>query len=180
MAGVWSTILDYERCVACGIFCNFFTNMGQPLWAHGEGTVMSSKVDQNVSYDISTFSKKTDQKLISSEDAFYFHKAAVMGYNIFNSEQRVFILPPLSMKDAVKQRRRWLWGQLRILNQKLLPLPNRLRLGAIGFSGLWLYSIATIGLPLKYLGLINIPNYILPLTFVTLSCVVWNEILHYR
>jgi hypothetical protein len=169
--GVWNTMLDYERCVACGIFCNFFTNMGQPLWAHGEGTCMSSKVDLNVSYDISGFTHNTKEKLISSEDAFYFHKAAVMGYSIFNSEKRVYIMPPLSLSDAVKQRRRWLWGQLRILTQKMLPLPNRLRLSVIGFSGLWLYSIATIGLPLKYLGIINIPSILLPLTFVTL--LVW-------
>src|SRR5208283_3411056 len=102
--GVWNTIIDYERCVACGIFCNFFTNLGQPLWAHGEGTVISSKVDQNVSYDISSFVKNPKEKLISSEDAFYFHKAFALGFNIYNSEERVIILPPLSMGDAVKQR----------------------------------------------------------------------------
>jgi len=177
VTGIWNTILDYERCVACGIFCNFFTNMGQPLWAHGEGTIMSSQVDQNVSYDISTFAPSTKQKLISSEDAFYFHKASVMGYNIYNSEERVFILPPLSVKDAVKQRRRWLWGQIRILNQKLLPLPNRLRLALVGFSGLCLYSIATIGLPLDYLRVIQIPSLLFPLTFVAL--LIWFGIRAY-
>ena len=71
-------------------------------------------------------------------------------------------MPPLSFDDAIKQRRRWLWGQLRILNQKLLPLPNRLRLGVIGFSGLWLYTIATIGIPLKYLGIIEYPGLFSP------------------
>ena len=177
VSGTWSTIIDYERCVACGIFCNFFTNMGQPLWAHGEGTCMSSKVDQTVSYDISTFTHNKNLKLISSEDAFYFHKAAATGYSIYNSEERVFILPPLTLADAVIQRRRWLWGQLRLLNQKLLPLPNRLRLGVIGFSGLWLYSVATIGLPLHYLGIIHIPGILLPLTFVTM--LVWFGIRAY-
>jgi hypothetical protein len=171
VAGIWSTIVDYERCVACGIFCNFFTNIGQPLWAHGEGTVMSSKVDQNVSYDISGFTKNTKEKLISSEDAFYFHKAAVLGFDVFNSEEKVFILPPLSMGDAVKQRRRWLWGQWAILRQKMLPLPNRLRLGLIDFSGLWLYFIGMLGLPLRYLGVIYIPSMLLPLIFGTL--VIW-------
>ena len=177
VSGTWSTIIDYERCVACGIFCNFFTNLGLPLWAHGEGTCMSSKVDQTVSYDISAFTKKPGLKLISSEDAFYFHKAAVMGFTIYNSEERVFVLPPLTLGDAVKQRRRWLWGQLRLLNEKMLPLPNRVRLAAIGFSGLWLYSIATIGLPLHYLGLMSIPGILLPLTFVTL--IVWFGIRAY-
>jgi len=166
--GVLSTILDYERCVACGIFCNFFTNLGQPLWAHGEGTVMSSKVDQEVSYDVSSFNPKTNQKLALSEDAFYFHKAACLGYNIFNSEEKVTILPPLDLNDALKQRRRWLWGQLRILNQKLLPLSNRVRLAVVGFSGLWLYSVAILGLPLAYFHVINIPSILYPLTGISL------------
>ncbi|HYA77624.1 MAG TPA: glycosyltransferase family 2 protein [Verrucomicrobiae bacterium] len=169
--GFWSTVIDYERCVACGIFCNFFTNLGQPLWAHGEGTVMTSKVDQNVSYDISDFTHNTKEKLISSEDSFYFHKAAVLGYTIFNSEERVFIMPPLTLGDAVKQRRRWFWGQVAILNQKMLPLSNRLRLTVIGFSGLWLYSIGMLGLPLYYLGGISLPGIILPLTISAL--VIW-------
>ena len=141
--------------------------MGKPLWAHGEGTVMSSKVDQNVSYDISELTTHTEEKLISSEDVFYFHKAALMGYNVFNSEEQVLILPPLSFKDAIKQRRRWLWGQIRILNQKMLPLSNRLRLGAISFTGLLLYFVAIIGLPLNYLGVIHIPAAILPFTIGT-------------
>ena len=167
--GVWSTIIDYERCIACGIFCNFFTNMGRPLWAHGEGTCMSSEVDQNVSYDISCFTHNTKDKLISSEDTFYFHKASVMGYSIFNSEERIFIMPPLTFNDAIKQRRRWLWGEVRILNQKMLPFSNRLRLALIGFSGLWLYSIAIIGLPLDYFGIIHIPAILLPFTIATLG-----------
>jgi hypothetical protein len=171
VAGVWSTIIDYERCVACGIFCNFFTNLGQPLWAHGEGTVMSSKVDQNVSYDISGFTKNTKEKLISSEDAFYFHKAAVLGFDIFNSEERVFILPPLSMADAVKQRRRWFWGQWALLRQKMLPLPNRVRLGVLGFSGLWFYFIGMLGLPLRYFGVIDMPGVLFQL--IIASLVVW-------
>jgi hypothetical protein len=171
VAGVWSTIIDYERCVACGIFCNFFTNLGQPLWAHGEGTVMSSQVDQNVSYDISSFVKNPKEKLISSEDAFYFHKAAVMGFDIYNSEERVFILPPLTMGDAVKQRRRWFWGQWTLLSQKMLPLGSRLRLGVLGFSGLWLYFIGMLGVPLSLLGVIKMPGYFFLL--VVGSLVIW-------
>ncbi len=171
VGGVWTTIIDYERCVSCGIFCNFFTNLGQPLWAHGEGTLMSSKVDQNVSYDISSFVKNPKEKLISSEDAFYFHKAAVMGFDIYNSEERVFILPPLSMSDAVKQRRRWFWGQWTLLSQKMLPLGNRLRLGVLGFSGLWLYFIGMLGLPLSYLGVIVLPAPLFPIVVVSLA--IW-------
>jgi hypothetical protein len=171
VAGVWSTIIDYERCVACGIFCNFFTNLGQPLWAHGEGTVMSSKVDQTVSYDISSFVKNPKEKLISSEDAFYFHKAFVMGFDIYNSEERVLILPPLTMSDAVKQRRRWFWGQWTLLSKKMLPLGSRLRLGVLGFSGLWLYFIGMLGVPLSILGVIKLPESLLMVMVASLA--IW-------
>jgi hypothetical protein len=171
VAGAWSTIIDYERCVACGIFCNFFTNLGQPLWAHGEGIVVSGKVDREVSYDISGFTKNTKNKLISSEDSFYFHKAAVLGFNIFNSEERIFILPPLSMGDAVKQRRRWFWGEWALLRQKMLPLPNRLRLGVVGFSGLWIYFLGMLGVPLMCFGVIVMSRMLVPLFFATV--LVW-------
>jgi hypothetical protein len=166
--GVLNTLLDYERCVACGMFCNFFTNIEEPIWAHGEGIAMISSVDQTVSYDLSEYSPGVPIKLISSEDLFYFHKASLKGFRIFNSEKRVFIIPPLNFKDAITQRRRWLWGQLRIMKYKLLPLRNRLRLGLIGYSGLWLYALSTLGLPLRYMGLVNIPDVILPFTWTTL------------
>lgn len=164
-AGVWNTILDYERCVACGIFCNFFTNIGKPLWAHGEGTWLNYKVDAAVSYDISPYTHTKKEKLISSEDSFYFHKASILGFTIFNSDKKIYIVPPLSFKDAIKQRRRWVWGELRILNQKMLPLPNRLRLGFVGFSGLWLYSVAMLGVPLNLLHVFTIPALLLIPTY---------------
>lgn len=166
--GFLNTIIDYERCVACGMFCNLFTNIDEPIWAHGEGTFMTSKVDQTVSYDLSDVSPNIKMKLISSEDLFYFQKAFLLGFTVFNSEERVFILPPLTFKDAVTQRRRWMWGQLRILRFKMLPLKNRIRIGVIGYSGLWLFALSTLGMPLKYLGLVNIPDVLLPLTYVTL------------
>ena len=90
------------------------------------------------------------------------------GFSTFNSEKKVYIIPPMTFKDAVDQRRRWMWGQLRILRHKLLPLKNRLRIAVFGYSGLWLYALSTLGVPLKYLGIINIPDAVLPFTYVTL------------
>jgi hypothetical protein len=175
--GVLSTIVDYERCVACGMFCNFFTNIEEPIWAHGEGTCMTSEVDQTISYDLSDYAPDQKIKLISSEDLFYFQKASLHGFSTFNSEKKIYIIPPLTFTDAVVQRRRWMWGQLRILRHKLLPLRNRLRIGVFGYSGLWLYALSTLGIPLKYLGVINIPDVLLPFTYATL--LIWFGIRAY-
>lgn len=166
--GVLSTIIDYERCVACELFCNFFTNIEQPVWAHGEGTCVTSAVDKAISYDLSEISPNPKTKLVNGEDLFYFHKASLRGFRVFNSEKKVFILPPLSFKDAVVQRRRWMWGQLNILRYKLLPLGSRLKIAIIGYAGLWIYALSTFGLPLRYLGIVNIPEAILPLILSTL------------
>ena len=152
VAGVWSTIIDYERCVSCGIFCNFFTNLGQPLWAHGEGTVISSKVDQNVSYDISSFVKNPKEKLISSEDAFYFHKASALGFDIYNSEERVFILPPLSMGDAVKQRRRWFWGQWTLIKTENAAVVEQAEVGGFRFLGFVALLYRDVGVAAELFG----------------------------
>ena len=94
-----------------------------------------------------------------------------MGFTIFNSEKRIYIMPPLTIVDAIKQRRRWVWGELSILEKKMLPLSNRLRLAIIGFSGLWLYSIAMLGLPLNYLGVFIIPSVLIPFCFA--SFILW-------
>jgi hypothetical protein len=175
--GVLTTVIDYERCVACGMFCNFFTNIEEPIWAHGEGTCMTAKVDQAISYDLSDYAPDPKIKLISSEDLFYFQKASLYGFSTFNSEKKVYIIPPLTFHDAVVQRKRWMWGQLRILKYKLLPLKNRLRIAVFGYSGLWLYALSTLGVPLKYLGIINIPDAVLPFTYATL--VLWFAIRGY-
>ena len=175
--GILSTMMDYERCVACGMFCNFFTNIEEPIWAHGEGTCMTSSVDQTVSYDLSEITPNPKIKLISSEDLFYFHKASLKGFRVFNSEKKIYIVPPLTFKDAVVQRRRWTWGQIRILRYKLLPRGSRLRLAIIGYSGIWLYVLSTLGVPLRYLGIVYIPDAILPFTWSTLF--IWFGIRAY-
>ena len=54
------------------------------------------------------------------------------------------------------------------MRYKLLSLKNRLRLGLIGQSGLLLYALSTLNLPLRYLGIVNIPEAILPFTWATL------------
>jgi hypothetical protein len=53
----------------------------------------------------------------------------------------------------------------------MLPLPNRLRLGIIGFSGLWTYFLGMLGIPLMCFGVIVMSPILIPLFLVTV--VVW-------
>jgi len=171
--GFWSTILDYERSIACGMFCNLFTNIDKPVWAHGEGLCISSGVDQKVNYEISEMSKSFPKgfKLVCSEDLFYLHKAAYKGFTLYNSEKSIYIAPPLFFKDGVKQRRRWIWGHINILRYKLIPRNSRIRLALAEFTGLAIYFIATFGTMLHSATLIVIPKQFQSATWTSL--LVW-------
>lgn len=183
--GLWNTLLDYERCVACTTACNLWTNLGIPVWAHGEGLCLTAQVDQNIDYSFPTkprngrtARKIVASKIISSEDLVYAHKAALAGkYRLYNSSKPIFITPPLSFSDAITQRRRWEWGHLRIVRYGLLPLRNRLRVGFYESAGMFVYAGATIGLLLRILGVIAYPDSLALLTYTTL--VLWFGIRGY-
>jgi hypothetical protein len=165
------TLIDYERSVACGTQCNLFTNISNPIWGHGEAMCISSRVDLSVSYDVSDIGRR-GQKLISSEDMFYLHKAVHKGFKrIYNSAAKVYITPPLSLRDAFKQRRRWTWGNLRIVLNGLLPLSSRLRILAAWILGLYTYSISTLGIFLHHFGIVKFPGHLYPLLWATL--IMW-------
>lgn len=172
-------VADYERPVACNMTCLFFTNLGHPVWGHGEGMSISAKADREISYE------PPNATLISSEDLFYLHKSAHAlaedmyviqngrkGYKIFASKERVFITPPLSMRDAIKQRRRWLWGHIRLIRNKMLPLSSLLTVAIAELGGLTVYAIATAGAILAPLGFIKLPWHLILLSYASL--VLWH------
>jgi hypothetical protein len=53
----------------------------------------------------------------------------------------------------------------------MLPLGNRLRLGVLGFSGLWLYFIGMLGVPLSLLGVITLSTPIFSVMLASL--LIW-------
>lgn len=163
--GFWNTVLDYERCVGCMFFCNFFTNISKPVWGHGEGVVMSSTVDRNISYNIT--GGVVTPTLFLAEDMLHMHKTALKyPKKIYNSRKPVYITPPQGISDALKQRRRWTWGHICILGHKHLPMSNRSRIAVAEFFGVWVYIAAMFGVPMHNLGLISIPNNLYPLLWV--------------
>jgi len=159
-------VADYERPVACAMACLPSTNLGLPVWGHGEGMVISARADRLISYE-----SPQGRPLISSEDLFYLHRAAHNSLaedqyyvleaskrrlKVFASDKRVYITPPLSVRDAVKQRRRWLWGHIRLIRNRMLP-PRSLALVALAeFSGLSVYAVATTLGILVPLGLVSL------------------------
>jgi hypothetical protein len=185
---------DYERPVACNMTCLFATNVGRPVWGHGEGMCFSARADRLISYE----PEEPGKYLISSEDLYVLHKASDFvtedvyflykarhmtlaedqehiqkankkGLKIFASKERVYITPPLTARDAIRQRRRWLWGHIRLIRQGLLPKGNLAVIAFAEASGLVTYAAATTLGVLAPLGLVHVPPNFAALGWVTLG-----------
>jgi cellulose synthase/poly-beta-1,6-N-acetylglucosamine synthase-like glycosyltransferase len=90
-------------------------------------------------------------------------------YKLYNSVEPVYITPPLSFKDAIKQRRRWIWGHVRAIRYKFIPLKSRVRLLLMHSLGLLTYSIATVGAILHAIGIVHMPDNLQPLFYTSLA-----------
>jgi hypothetical protein len=172
-------VADYERPVACAMTCMSSTNLGFPIWGHGEGMVISARADRLISYE-----PPQGRPLISSEDLFYLHRAAYnslaedqyyvqeakkRSLKVFASDKRVYITPPLSVRDAIRQRRRWLWGHIRLIRNRMLPLRSLALVAFAEFSGLSVYATATTLGILVPLGLVSLSWYEQLLAYVSLA-----------
>jgi hypothetical protein len=160
-------IVDYERPIACSMTCLFWTNIEIPIWGHGEGMVISSKADRLVSYE-----PPPGKVLISSEDLFYLHRTVYTSHRelkIYASDKKVYITPPLSIKDAIRQRRRWIWGHINLLRNKMLPMKSLILVTFAEFTGLSVYLIATILGILAPLGFVKIKDIWQVLAYISLG-----------
>jgi hypothetical protein len=172
-------VVDYERPVACTMTCLPATNLGWPVWGHGEGMVISARADRLVSYE-----PPQGRPLISSEDLYYLHRVAHNSLaedqyyvheskkrrlKVFASDKRVYITPPLSVGDAIKQRRRWLWGHIRLIKNRTLPLKSLALVAFAEFSGLSVYAIATTLGILVPLGLVSLSWHEQVLAYLSLA-----------
>jgi hypothetical protein len=170
---------DYERPVACTMTCLSMTNIGIPVWGHGEGMVISARADRLISYE-----PPQGRHLISSEDLFYLHRTAYNSYaednyviqvasreklKIYASPKKVYITPPLSARDALRQRRRWMWGHIRLIRSRMLPLKSLITIALAEFSGISVYAGATTLAILAPLGLISVEGHSLLMAYISLA-----------
>ena len=160
-------LADYERPVACMMWCLVFTNLSAPVWGHGEGMCIAGRVDRAVSYDVSDIGGRIP--LISSEDMVYLHKAVHLGFRkVYATRSRVIISTPLTLRDAYRQRRRWFWGNIRAALW-ILPPASRARVLAAWVFSMLCYAVATAGAVLVPLGLAPMPGWTYPLAWASLA-----------
>ena len=152
-------LLDYERPYTCVHTCNFFTNIGRVLYGHGESQIYYSYVERILDYEFKPLNGKTLESVpvMGNEDMYWLHKAEVAGFKVYNSDKQVLISPPVSFRDAVKQRRRWIWGNFNIVYiKRMLPLSHALRFMFVHFCAFVFYPFAQLGFILALLGLLRL------------------------
>lgn len=145
--GRFLSYMDDLRTLNCLVFCSVFQGTGHPIQVHGEGLCVRASAEQVVTWD---------HAVVASEDLVFGQIAAHKGLDWGFFYDFIGITSPWSFRDYVKQRRRWTWGNIHAI-ARVLPPGAKARLVAkyvLGFGG---YCIATAGVILDRVGMLDIP-----------------------
>lgn len=152
--GSIASYLDNVRTFTCLTVCSFFQGTSHPVWIHGESMTVSDRVDKQVSWDM---------PLVASEDLAYGQEAVARGFKMWFTYSRVNITSPLSLKDFIKQRRRWVWGNFHAI-RRLLTVPQKIRLLFFYVNALFVMPISIVAILFLMLGELEVPQVIYALT----------------
>ena len=150
--------MDNLRTLNCVVFCSVFQGFGHPIQVHGEGLCVRASTEQVVTWD---------HPVVASEDLVFGQMAAHKGVDWGFFYDFVYITSPWTFRDYLKQRRRWLWGNIHAI-RFVLPRAAKGRLiikWVLGFGG---YIVATAGVLLDRLGYLEIPADLRPVLAVSL------------
>jgi hypothetical protein len=140
--------MDDMRFACCLIYCSFFQGVVRhPLYVHGEGLCVTGYAESIVGWNYPIF---------ASEDLVFGQNAAANGLTWGFFHEYIQLTSPWTWTDYLKQRRRWLWGNIHAVSHRgILPIWGRVivatkyALGVLTF----LFSVTAVGLIEK--GVVN-------------------------
>src|SRR6266566_4736832 len=159
----WLSHFDDLRTKGCLIYCAFFQGfVGKPLHVHGEGLCVTGATEDSVTWNY---------PVIASEDLTFGQNAAYMGFKWGFFYEYVLLTSPWCWKDFKKQRKRWLWGNIRAIScRDVMPLAPAIMLAAKYISGCLLTVLSIIALILRMLHLYTPPERVAPVMLICLAC----------
>jgi hypothetical protein len=110
--GRFLTHLDDLRTYSCLVICSFWQGLGHPLWVHGEGLCLRGSAEEQVTWNY---------PVVASEDFTVGQNAVELGLKWGFVWEYVQLTSPFTFKDFLKQRRRWLWGNIHAMRHGLVP-----------------------------------------------------------
>ena len=145
--GILSHLDASLRAVSCLSLCSFFQELSHQLFTHGEGFCIDEGVDRAVSWDHPGW---------YADDLVYGAVATRrMGFRMRSTYATVQTNSPISIRQLIKQRRRWFWATVK--SNYLLPLSARLELWGFAILGLVITPLAMTGTLLEALGIFHLP-----------------------
>jgi hypothetical protein len=110
--GRFLTHLDDLRTYTCLVICSLWQGFGHPLWVHGEGLCLRGSAEEIVTWNY---------PVVASEDFTIGQNAVEMGLKWGFVWEYVELRSPFTFADFLKQRRRWLWGNIHAMRHGLVP-----------------------------------------------------------
>jgi glycosyl transferase family 2 len=96
--------MDDMRLLGCFTYCSLYQGiLGRPLYVHGEGLAVTGSAERSTTWDFPIY---------ASEDLVFGHNAAALGHSWGYFHDYIENTSPWTFTAFVKQRRRWLWGNL--------------------------------------------------------------------
>jgi hypothetical protein len=155
---------DDIRTHACLVYCSTFQGLfGRPVHVHGEGMVTTGYAESVVTWDY---------EMTASEDLVFGQQAARLGLRWGWFHEYAEITSPWTVADYMKQRRRWLWGDIHALqHRKVLPAGAAFRVLVKYLAGVVALACSIAGLWLRVTG--RIPATAGVLNFGKLALLAW-------
>ena len=145
--GILSHLDASLRAVSCLSICTFFQEISHHLWTHGEGFCIDEQVDRAVTWNHPGW---------YADDLIYGALATRRtGFRMSSTYATVETNSPISLRQYIKQRRRWFWAFVQ--SCYLLPLSVKVELWAVTVLGLVITPISLTGILLANLGLFHLP-----------------------
>ncbi len=144
--------MDDMRLLGCFTYCGLFQGvLGRPLYVHGEGLTATGAAESSITWDYPIY---------ASEDLVFGHNATALGHTWGYFHEYIENTSPWTFEAFVKQRRRWLWGNLfGIGDRKVLPLSSAILLMGNYLLGTLTYVASGTAVLLLFGGAIrNIPQ----------------------
>jgi hypothetical protein len=160
--------MDDLRTLGCLVYCSFFQGHNHPLWVHGEGLCIRGSAEQVVTWNY---------PIVASEDLVFGQNAVERGMTWGFLWEYVQITSPWTFKDFIKQRRRWMWGNIFALRSGLIPPFATTMLVFRWVSGIIVGVVSTLGILLTFTHTFYVnPEWI---HLLMLSLVVWLAMFGY-
>ncbi len=142
--------MDDMRYLSCQIYCSFFQGFVQrPMFVHGEGLCVTGRAEEIVTWNYRVF---------ASEDLVFGQKAADKGLRWGFFHEYIELTSPWTWGAYLKQRRRWLWGNIHaVVNRDVMSAWPAFLIGTRYILGFLTFGAATTSVVLILTNSIEVP-----------------------